>query len=300
MEMAIFKVFGREKRRKYPIKRDENGKTARKRCFEMFQNKVPLPEIAKTVGVKIDTVYKYHQQWARNPKIEQHLAYYKWILDKSAPDRERSKETAANLFGISKEQLDTILQKSYGLRRLLSGKIYFPVQADAAHKRYIAMELAIIISDHLLKHGGKIEDVYFAFRRWMQQYQLRREEEDEYMKEENKDIMFMRRVIEADLEIERRGRVQPERLSAEERDTILKWGVQSVVKQMETMYWIRISLIIAEGNTIEQAREKIYQGLLNNGDIEGAKRMRQYQDVVHPLKTDNKQPPSTPEPPAPT
>lgn len=295
--MAIFKVFGRKKRRKYPIKRDENGKTARKRCFEMFQNKVPLPEIAKTVDVKIDTVYKYYQQWARNPKIEQHLAYYKWILDKSAPDRERSKEIAANLFGISKEQLDTILQKPYGLRRLLSGKIYFPVQADAAHKRYIAMELAIVISDHLLKHGGKIEDAYFAFRRWMQQYQLRREEEDEYTKEENKDIVFLRRIIEADLEIERRGRVQPERLSAKERDTILKWGVQSVVRQMEIMYWIRISLIIAEGKTIEQAREKIYQDLLDNGDIESAKRMRQYQDIVHPLKTDDKQPPSPPQPP---
>ena len=104
--------------------------------------------------------------------------------------------------------------------------------------------------------------------------------------------------MEADLEIERQGRVQPERLSAEDRDMILKWGRQAAVKKMEMMYWIRISLIVAEGNTIEEAREKLYQDLVNNGNTEGAKALRAYQDIVHPLKTGNQQPGLTPKPPA--
>ena len=36
-------------------------------------------------------------------------------------------------FGISKEQLETLLSQPYGLRRLITRKLYFPVQADADH-----------------------------------------------------------------------------------------------------------------------------------------------------------------------
>ncbi len=45
--MAAFTLFGRKKKRKYPIKRDERGKSARARCFEMFANQTPLNEVAE-------------------------------------------------------------------------------------------------------------------------------------------------------------------------------------------------------------------------------------------------------------
>jgi hypothetical protein len=298
-EMKIFKGFGRKKGRKYPVKRDGNGKSARQRCFGMFKEKVPLQDIAKVVGVDISTVYKYYQQWKKNPEFVHDLSYYKFILDKSAPDRERSIEVTAGLLGMTKEEVETILHQPYGLRRLLSGKMYFPVQADAAHKRYIALKLAVLISDHLLKKDGKLDDVYFAFRRWMKEYQGYREERDESITEENERILLLRKVMEADLENERRGRVKPERLSAEEIDVILKWGVQSAAKKAEIMYWVKIAEIMAEGMTIEQAREKIYQDLLDKGDIDGAKKVRDFQNKVHPSKKDNQQPPSTPKPPLP-
>jgi transposase len=75
--MAIFKGFGRRKRRKYPIKLDEKGKSARSRCFEMFGDNTPSNEIAKIVGVKIETVRRYHQQWKKNPNFEGQHAYFK-------------------------------------------------------------------------------------------------------------------------------------------------------------------------------------------------------------------------------
>ena len=86
------------------------------------------------------------------------------------------------------------------------------------------MEIANLISDHLLKNGGKLEDVKYAFEHWMKENQINREEEDEDIKEENKDIEFMRKLIEADVENEKQGRVKPDRLSDEERNRYFKMG----------------------------------------------------------------------------
>jgi len=156
-----------------------------------------------------------------------------------------------------------------------------------------------LISDHLIKNGGKFEDVAFAFRRWLRESQESREEEDAEIKEENKDIAFMRRILEASAEDERQGRVEPDRLSDEELNAILRGGLASVKRRLEKVYWLRMAELIAEGFTLDEAREKVYQDLLKRGDLKGAKMMREYQDVVHPLKSgDRLPPPSPPQPPA--
>jgi len=299
--MAIFKGFGRKKRRKYPIKLDEKGKSARSRCFEMFGDKAPLNEIAERVGVKIETVRKYHQQWKKNPNFEGQHAYFKELLKRTAPDRERTIELCARACGIPKEQLENILSQPHGLRRLMSGKFYFPGHEDADHKRYVALELAMLISDHLIKKGGNFEDVYFAFQRWMQESQEFRQEEDADIEDENKNIAFIRRILEVSAEHERQGRVKPERLSAEERNAILRGGLEALKRRTEKAYWLRMAGLMADGLTLDEAREKVYQDLLDKGDLEKAKRMRAYQDVVHPLKAGDQLQSSSPlQPPSPT
>jgi hypothetical protein len=55
---------------------------------------------------------------------------------------------------------------------------------------------------------------------------------------------------------------------------------------------------MVEGKTVEQGREKVYQDLLDKGDIEGAKSMRKYQDIIHPLKNNNQPPATTLNPPS--
>jgi hypothetical protein len=288
--MTIFNIFRRTKRRKYPIIRDETGKSARQRCFEMFEDQVSFKEIAAVTGAKLDTVYRYHRQWSKNPGIETRIKYFKKQLRPLAPDREREIALFAQVLGISKEQFESILHQPHGLRRLFSGKIYTPKHADADHKCYIAMEIANLISDHLLKNGGKLEDVKYAFEHWLKENQIDREEEDEDIEEENKNIAFTRKLIEVDVENEKQGRVKPDRLSDEERNVILKWGQQSAAKKLERIYWSRIAELMVEGKTVEQGREKIYQDLLEKGDIEGAKSMRKYQDIIHPLKNNNPPP----------
>jgi hypothetical protein len=124
----------------------------------------------------------------------------------------------------------------------------------------------------------------------MEENKFNREEEDEDIEEENKNIAFTRKIIEADVENEKQGRVKPDRLSDEERNVILKWGQQSATKKLERTYWLRIAELMVEGKTVEQGKEKIYQDLLDNGDIAGAKSMRKYQDIIHPLKNNNANP----------
>ena len=297
--MDVFKVFKRNKRRKYPIIRDEKGKSARQRCFEMFEEQVPVDEIAAATGAKLETVYRYHRQWSENPEIENYIKYFNKQLNPLAPDRERQVELLARAYGISQEQLEILLHQPHGLRRLFSGKYYSPKHADIAHKNYVSMEIANLISDHLLKNGGKLEDVKYAFEHWMKENLIHREEDDEDIEEENKNIAFTRKIIEADVENEKQGRVQPDRLSDEERDVILKWGQQSAIKKLERIYWLRIAELMVEGKTVEQGREKIYRDLLYKGDIEGAKMMREYQNIIHPLKNvDQPPPPLSPEPPS--
>jgi hypothetical protein len=287
--MAILGRFGRKKGRRYPVKRDEAGKSARQRCFEMFEDRLPAPEIVKATGVTIGTVNKYHQQWKKQPELEKQHAYFRELLKKKAPAHERNIDLVARLCGVQREELETMLLKPHGLKRMMMGKFYFPVQAEADHKRHRALEMAMLISDHLVK-GGKFEDVYYAFAHLMKENQRRREEEDEDIEEENMDITIMRRVIEADVENERNRGIQPDKLSDQERDTILRWGVQKAKKEVEVAYWSRIAALVAGGITMEQAREKIYQELVDKGDLKGAKMIRKFQDYVHPLKTDGNPP----------
>ena len=68
--MKPWRLFRKRKSRKYPIKWDERGRSARSRCFEMFAEKIPLEEIAQTVGGKIKTVQRYHRQWKKDPGFE--------------------------------------------------------------------------------------------------------------------------------------------------------------------------------------------------------------------------------------
>ena len=299
--MPIGKWFGLKKKRKYPIKLDDQGKSARSRCFEMFEEQITVNEIANQVGVTVDTVRRYHRQWKKNPNFERQHAFIKRLIKKTAPDRERTLELIASSCGIPREQLETILSQPHGLRRLMTGKFYFPGHANADHKRYVVLELAILISEYLEKNGGKYEDIYYAFQRWMQENKKYREERDSDIEEENRAIAFTRKILEAAVKEEQQGNIKPDKLSEEERNAILKYGINARKRKLEKSYWQRIAALIAGGLTPEQAREKIYQDLVDKGDVNGAKRVQEYQNAVHPLKTvDQQPPPLSPEPPSPT
>jgi hypothetical protein len=297
--MKLRKLLHISKKRKYPIKRDGEGLSLRARCFELFeQGKRPV-EVAEELRMEVSTTCRYFCDWKRvGPNFERKLTYIQSLFKKTTPDRDYNIELFAKTWGISKEQLETILSQSHGLRRLMTGKFYFPAHADIDHKRSVALELALLISDHLTKNGGKFVDVFYALKHYMQERKKYRQEEDSDIEEWNRWMGFVHKVLAADMENERKGQVKTDRLSEEEREAIIRLGVEAEMEKAEIWYWFRIGSLKAEGLTPEQAREKMYQDLLEKGDLKVAKMMREFQDKVHPLNAGDQAPPAiSPQPP---
>lgn len=300
--VKLSKLFKIKKIRKYPISRDREGLSLRARCFEQFDQGKRPAEVAEELNMKMSTVCRYFRDWKLiDPDFQVKYAFVKELLKKNSPDREYNIELFARMCGILKEQFEAILSQPHGLKRFIAGKFYFPVNADADHKRTVALELAILISDHLIKNGGKCEDIFFALRQYMRKHKAYREEHDVNVQEWNKLMVFVHKVLAVDMENERIGRVKPDRLSEEECNALMKWGIEKEKKSTETLYWVRIGTLIAAGLTQDQAREKIYQDLLDKGNLKVAKMMREFQDKVHPVQPDDQMSPSSPsQPPSPT
>jgi hypothetical protein len=293
--MKLSKLFRIKKTRKYPIKRDEEGRSLRARCFELFEQGKRPANVAKVLKMNEATAYRYFRNWkGLGPNFDTQYTYVKSLFVKTAPDRDRNIELFAKACGISKEEFEAILSRPHGLRRFLTGKFYFLVQADVDHKKCIVLELAILMSDFVVKEGGKLGDIYFALKHYMHEVKKYREEEDAAIEEGNTLLAFVRKIITKDMENERRGRVKPDRLSEEERGIVIKWALNAEKKKTEISYWIRIVALMATGLTMEQAREEMYRDLLKKGDTKSAKMLREFQDRVHPLKPDSNLPPAPP------
>jgi hypothetical protein len=162
---------------------------------------------------------------------------------------------------------EAILSQPHGLRRLMTGKLHFPAQADADHKRHKALELALLISEHLVKNGGQFQDVYLALKRYLQESMEDRHEEDAAIREENKKMALIHKVLAADMANKRQGRVKPDELTAEECDLILRYGAERARKGTEILYWLHIADMMAKGHTPEEAPNKIYQQLVTKGEL---------------------------------
>jgi hypothetical protein len=289
--MQMFKNFRKQKRRKNPIQRDAQGKSLRARCFARFTEGQRPAEVASALNVKPLTVLRYFRDWQRrDPLFDREYAFVKALFKKSAPERDANIEKFATLLGITREQLEDILSQPHGLKRLLTGRLYFPVQAEADRKYHVALMLGVLISEHLVNKRGKFVDVYLSLVNLMNGFQADREAEDQAIEEVNEVILLVRKIIQADLQQEGQKRVQPQRLSVAERNKIIEWGQQSEAKQFERWYWLKIGQIMSGGLTMEQAREKIYQDQVSSGNIKTAEALRRYQNIVHPLTKDNPSP----------
>jgi hypothetical protein len=295
------RLFHLRKSRKYPIKRDEEGRSLRERCFEQFGEGKRPTEVAEKLKMKEATVHRYFRDWQQlGPNFEQQYAYVKSLFDKTVPDRDNNIELFAKAWGFSKEQFENILSQSHGLRGLMTRKLRSPAEEQADHIRHMALELALLISEHLIKNRGQFQDVYLALRRYVRENKKYREEEDAEIKKENEWLKLVRTIIAVDMEKERQGRVKPDTLSEEERNVIIKWGIESEMKKAEVLYWLRIGALKTEGLTTEQAREKMYRDLIEKGNQKGAKALRAFQDKVHLLKKNDQAPPPLPDQPSPS
>jgi hypothetical protein len=133
--MKIGKLFQIKKTRKYPIKHDEKGLSLRARCFELFDQGKRPAEVVVALKAKEATVFRYYRDWKKlGPNFDQQYAYVKSLFGKNSPDRDKNLELFSKTCGISKEEFEAILSTPHGLHGFLTGKLYFPIQADADHK----------------------------------------------------------------------------------------------------------------------------------------------------------------------
>lgn len=113
----------RKKSRKYPIKRDVPGRSARNRAFQASDDGKRPSEASEIVGISPRTACRYFADWK---KLPQNLEFnYRMIRTIRKINREFSKETIELLSAsleMSEEEVKKRLEKPWGLKRLIMGK----------------------------------------------------------------------------------------------------------------------------------------------------------------------------------
>ena len=110
----------RRRRRKYPIKRDESGKTARRRAFELFDNGKRPAEVAYLVGITKRTGFRYFQDWKKlGPNFEARYTIVKKVLDSSPKHHEGAVKMICELLGLPEEEVRARFQEPWGLKRFM-------------------------------------------------------------------------------------------------------------------------------------------------------------------------------------
>jgi hypothetical protein len=302
--MKFRRLFGKKKR-KYPIKRDERGRSLRQQCMELFNEGKRPVEVAEELKMEESTAQRYFRQWKQlGPNFETTYNYTKRLLTPGSPYRDQNLKDMASVCKVPVEELEAALSRPHGLRRLMTGKTTFPGHEDARKRLQRILGVAIFLDSHLAKYGMTFQDVRFAFEQLMKRSQRYREEDDADVEEDNLATELTRSILEREARMDQEDRPRREKLTDEEQMAVIKLSKQleeaRKMRDLEMQYWRRIGELMAGGLTKEQAREKMYQDLIDKGDPEGAKEMREYQDKVHPLKADADNqvipPPLTPPP----
>jgi hypothetical protein len=305
--MTIRKLLGLRKHRKYPIQYDDGGQTLRARSFALFEEGMRPPKVAAELQAKRSTVDTYFRQWKHlGPGFEKQLAYFKRLLNPLSPDRDRTMELLSKALKISGEELETILSKPNGLRRLMTSKYYLRGHADRDHKHYTVFRLALVIADHLVQSRGTFEDLSYLFKKWLKESADFRAWQDDDIRELNQEIAFTRGLLEAEAKAEREGRAsRRERLTPQEIDAVIRLGLQAKAEEkmrnLEMRYLLQVVELMAEHKlTMEQAEEKIVADLVEKGDRDGADAIRRYQQFIHDIRPDDRSrpPPASQPPPA--
>ncbi len=117
------RLFGK-KSRKYPIKYDEYGRSARERAFELFIQGYQPSQIFKQglLPVTRETLYRYFEDWK---KLRHQVPYsiLRKYMKKNPDFSEKWIETVSNYLGVTKGAVILRMQEPWGIMDICRGKL---------------------------------------------------------------------------------------------------------------------------------------------------------------------------------
>ncbi len=114
----------RSKRRDYPIKRDEYGRSARQQAFALFTEGYRPSQIFKEglVPLSMKTLLRYFEDWKKK-KHRASRSILRKIMKGNPEFTEKYIKTLADYFEVSPQDIVLRLQKPWGIMRLTKGEL---------------------------------------------------------------------------------------------------------------------------------------------------------------------------------
>lgn len=164
--VRIVPKFLRKDKRKYPIIKDERGKSARARSFEAYDAGKRPVKVARTLGISPKTAYQYHYQWKKLPKhLEENYQLLKKRLKERPELREEIIKTLSEKLGEPEYRIRSWLQSPWGLKQIMSGEW----RANLERKRKIEekkrTETAMKFIDTFTIQGVPLDEILKALQK---------------------------------------------------------------------------------------------------------------------------------------
>jgi len=148
----------RRGRRRYPIKLDEYGRSARSRAFDYLEQGMRPAEVAPKVGISARTARRYYADLKKNgPCYGGRYRLFRDMVAKWEGSADRITKLS-QMYGMSREAFVRAIETPYGLRRILVGKRpsrYNVLEADHLIQR---LQGAMRLIDLLEMTGATLEE----------------------------------------------------------------------------------------------------------------------------------------------
>jgi hypothetical protein len=165
--------------RKYPIKRDEYGMTARQRCFQSFDKGLRPSEVTRGVGISLKTACTYFYQWKRLPK---HLKLNYRIMKRALAElpglREEIIRTLSKKLKMPKRKIKAQLESPWGIRQLVDGKWRTLVNLKEEEEKQLRLKVAYRIVRLCEERGLSLRDISHELNKLQQRTPKKRKKQN--------------------------------------------------------------------------------------------------------------------------
>ena len=134
------------KRRDFPIKKDEYGRSLRKQAFEFFNEGYRPAQVFKQnlVAASMKTLLRYFEDW-KEQKGRVSYSMLKRYLQEGPEFSEKYVKILAKYFGVSEEEIILRMQKPWGIMELSKGELpdnrLYKIQSEIEGRLEAALRL---------------------------------------------------------------------------------------------------------------------------------------------------------------